>query len=61
MRSNPDGRERMARNQHSYAKRRREIEKKRKTEEKRARRRRKKGQANEPVEPEVAERPVAEQ
>jgi len=51
----------MARNQHSDAKRQREIEKKRKTEEKRARRRRKKGQANEPVEPEVAERPVAEQ
>ena len=54
----------MARDQNTYAKRRREMDKKRKAEEKRARRRRKKEQANEA--PEAAEvngvdRPAAEE
>jgi hypothetical protein len=53
----------MARDQNTFAKRRREMEKKRKAEEKRERRRRKKEQADAPTEVaavEAAEDPVPE-
>jgi len=52
----------MARDQNTYAKRRREMDKKRKAEEKRARRRRKKEEANEAA-PEASgvDGPTAEQ
>jgi len=51
----------MARDQNTFAKRRREMEKKRKAEEKRARRRRKKEQANEAPEPTDVDPSAAEQ
>ena len=50
----------MARDQNTYAKRRREMEKKRKAEEKRERRRQKKEQANEPAETDGVEQPATE-
>ena len=46
----------MAKNQNTFAKRRREIEKKRKAEEKRARRRKKKQQVEGPVASQVPSR-----
>ncbi len=51
----------MARDQNTYAKRRREMDKKRKAEEKRARRQRKKEQANEAVEPNGVDSPDPQQ
>ena len=47
----------MARDQNTYAKRRREMDKKRKAEEKRARRQKKKEQANQAVEPNAVDSP----
>ena len=51
----------MARDQNTYAKRRREMEKKRKAEEKRERRRKKKEQANEVAEVDGVEHPATEE
>ena len=51
----------MARDQNTYAKRRREMAKKQKAEEKRARRRRKKEQANEVAETNGVEPPATEE
>lgn len=54
----------MARDQNTFAKRRREMEKKRKAEEKRERRKKRKEQANEPadtVPADAVEDPVAEE
>ena len=63
MKSNQEktGRGFMARDQNTYAKRRREMDKKRKAEEKRARRQKKKEQANEAAESNGVDNPVTEQ
>ena len=55
------GRGLMAKDQNTFAKRRREMAKKEKAEEKRARRRRKKEEANQVAEAEGAETPATEE